>query len=153
MEVILIIILAVFTVSLGTNTDTTHPIAARQWEFKRAIKCIQFLTDSALLSRYRSHSESTVQSMWDYLQWFHDMKNVFLRFRASKASKGKADNVTKELTVQNSKLDDLEKLIEYATDEKACTLLADKQERTFFVNEALVEDSHFNFPKIYLLSH
>ena len=91
--------------------------------------------------------------MRDYLQQFHDRNDVFLRFRASKASKGKADIVSKELTAQNRKRDKLEKQIERTAAQKARTLAADKQERTFSVNEALVEDSHCNFPNIYLLSH
>ena len=32
-------------------------------------------------------------------------------------------------------------------------MVGDKQEDAFLVNEALVEDSHFNFLKIHLLSH
>ena len=94
-----------------------------------------------------------MQYMRDYLQWFHDTKDVFLRFRASKASKGKADIVSKELTAKNRKRDELEKQIERTAAQKARNLAADKQERAFLVNEALVEDSHFNFPKIHLLSH
>ena len=91
--------------------------------------------------------------MRDYLQRFHDTKDVFLRFRAIKASKGKADIVSKELTAQNSRRDELEKQIERTAAQKARTLAADKQERAFLVNEALFEDSQFNFPKIHLLSH
>ena len=98
MRAILKIILAIFTASLPRNTDTTRPTAIQQLEFKKAIKCVQYLTDFALLSRYRSHSESTVQYMRDYLQRFHDTKDEFLRFGASKASKGKADIVSRELT-------------------------------------------------------
>ena len=111
MMAILKIILAVFTASLrtntDTNTDTTRPTAAQQREFKKAIECVRYWTDFALLSRYQSHSESTVQYMRDYLQRFHDTKDVFLRFRASKASKGKVDIVSQELTAQNRKRDEL----------------------------------------------
>ena len=153
MRAILKIILAVFTASLRTNTDTTRWTPAQQREFKKAIECVRYFTGFALLSRYQSHSESTVQYMRDYLQRFHDTKYVFLRFRASKASKGKADIISKELTTQNRKCDELEKQIERTAAQKARTLAADKQERAFLVNEALVEDSHLNFSKIHLLSH
>ena len=150
---ILKIILAVFIASLRTNTDTTRPTAAQQLEFKKVIECVRYLTDFALLWRYQSHSESTVQYMRDYLQQFHDTKDVFLRFRASKAFKGRADIVSNELTAQNSKWDELEKQIERTAAQKASTLAADEQEHAFLVNEALVEDSHFNFPKIHSLNH
>ena len=153
MRAILKIILAVFTASPRRNTDTTRPTATQQREFKNAIECVRYLTDFSLLSRYRSHRESTVQYMRDYLQRFHDTKDVFLRFRASKASKGKADIVSKELTAQNRKRDEQETKNERTAAQKARTLAADKQEHAFLVNEALVEDSHFNFPKIHLLSH
>ena len=91
--------------------------------------------------------------MQDYSQRFHHTKDVFLRFQASKASKGKADIVTRELTAQNRERDEQEKQNERTAAQKARTLAADKHERACLVNEALVEDSHFNFPKIHLLSH
>ena len=91
--------------------------------------------------------------MQDYLEQFHDTKDVFLRFRASKAFKGKADIVSRELTAQNRERNEQEKQNERTAAQKARTLAADKHERACLVNEALVEDSHFNFPKIHLLSH
>ena len=153
MRAILKVILAVFTASLRTNTDTTHPTAEQQREFKKAIECVRYLTDFALLLGYQSHSECTFRYLLDYLQRFHDTKDVFLRFRGSKASKGKAVIVSKELTPQNRKRDELEKQIERTAAHKAHTLAADKQELTFLVNKARVEDSHFNFSKLHLLSH
>ena len=153
MRAILKIKLAIFTASLRKNADTTQPTAAQQREFKKAIQCVRYLTDFALLSRYRSHNESTVQYMRNYLERFHDTKDVFLRFRASKASNGKADIVLRELTAQNREREEQEKQTERTAAPMAGTLAADKYERACLVNEALVEDSHFNFPKIHLLSH
>ena len=66
------------------------------------------------------------------------MKDVFLRFRASRASKGKADIVSKELTVQNRKRDELEKQIEHIAAQKARTLVADKPERAFLDRKSVV---------------
>ena len=37
--------------------------------------------------------------------------------------------------------------------QKAHTLVEDREEYAYLVNQALVEDSHFNFPKIHLLMH
>ena len=112
MMAIVKIILSVFTAALHKNPDTTRTIAEQQHEFKKAIECVRYLTDFALLSRYQSHSESTVQYMQDYLQQFHDSKDVSLRFRANKASKRKADIVSKEPTAQSTKRVELEKHIE-----------------------------------------
>src|SRR6266576_6633460 len=91
--------------------------------------------------------------MKHYLQWFHDTKDIFLRFRASKASKSKADMVSKELTVQNKKRSNEEKQNTRTAMQRSHTLAADREERTFLVNEALVEDSHFNFPKMHSMIH
>ena len=147
------IILAVFTASLRRTTDTTRPTTAQQQKFKKVIECVRYLTDFALLSRYRSHSESTIRYMREYLQRFHDTKDVFLRFRASKASKSKADIISKELTARNRERNEKEGHNRRTTGQKARVLAADKEERAILVDEALVEDSHFNFPKIHLMSH
>ena len=71
----------------------------------------------------------------------------------SKASKSKADNVSKELITQNKKRIDEEKQNGCTIIQRSRTLAADRKERTFLVNEALVEDSHFNFPKMHLMIH
>ena len=152
MRAILKIILAVLTISFCTNTDTTRPTTLQLREFKKAMECVQYLTDFALLLRYQSHNKSTVQYMSDYLQWFHDTKYIFLKFRGSKAFKGKPDIVSKELTAHNRVRDELEKPIERTAVQKVCTLAANKQEHPFLVNKAIVKDLHFNFPKIHLLS-
>ena len=55
--------------------------------------------------------------------------------------------------MQNRERDEQEKQNECTAAQKARTLAADKHERACFVNEALVEDSHFNFHKIHLLSN
>ena len=81
------------------------------------------------------------------------MKDIFLRFRASKASKSKADIVSKELTAQNTKRNNEEKQKGCTATQRLCTLAADREERTFLVNEALVKDSHFNFPKMHSIIH
>ena len=108
MRAILKIILAIFTASTRTNTDTKRPTAIQQREFKKAIECVRYLTDFVLLVRYLSHRKCTFQYMQDYLQRFHDTKDVFLRFQASKASQGKADIVSSEVSSQNRERDEQE---------------------------------------------
>ena len=89
--------------------------------------------------------------MWGYLEQFHKTKDIFLRFRASKASRTKADLISKELTAKNKERN--EQPNGRTAAQKARSLAADKEERAFLVDVALVEDSHFNFPKIHLMSH
>jgi len=101
MRSILIVILSVFTAALHHKTDTQRPTASQEWEFKRAIACVWYLTDFVLLSQYRIHTDSTIGCMRENLQEFHCTKDVFLCYRATKATKGRADLVSKELTERN----------------------------------------------------
>ena len=94
-----------------------------------------------------------VQYVRDYLQQLPDTKDVFLRFRASKASKGEADIISKGLTAQNRKQNELTKHIKRTAAQNVGNLAADKQKQAFVVNEAIVKEWHLNFAKIPLLSH
>ena len=49
MRAILKIILAISTASFRRNTDTTRLTTAQRREFKKAIECVRYLTDFALL--------------------------------------------------------------------------------------------------------
>ena len=89
--------------------------------------------------------------MQGYLEQFHKTKDIFLKFQASKASRNKADLISKELTAKNEERN--EQPNGRTAAQKARSLPADKEERAFLVDEALVEDSHFNFPKIHLMIH
>ena len=81
------------------------------------------------------------------------MTDVFWRFRASKAFKGKADIVLRKLIAENKESVEQEKLNECIVAPNAHTSAADENDRACLVNEALGEDSHFDFPKIHLQSH
>ena len=74
----LIVILGVFIASLCYKTGTQRPTAGQENEFQRAITCVQYLTDFAPLSQYRSYTDSTIEYMRQYLQRFHASKDVFL---------------------------------------------------------------------------
>jgi len=97
MRSILMVNLGVFTAALLRKTDTARPTASQEWEFKRAITCVRYLTDFALLSRYRSHTNSIIGYLREYQQEFHRTKDVFLRYWATKANKGRADVVSRSL--------------------------------------------------------
>jgi len=68
-------------------------------------------------------------------------------------AKAKADMVSKELTAQTMACRLAEQANERTAAQKARALVEDREECTYLVNQALVEDSHFNFPKIHLLMH
>jgi len=78
MQSILMVILKVFTAALRLKIGIQRPTAGQEQEFKKAITCVRYLTDFALLSQYRSHTDSTIRYMRQYLQQFHASKNVFL---------------------------------------------------------------------------
>jgi len=153
MRSILMVILGVFTASLRRKTNAVRPTVAQEQDFRKAITCVRYLTDFALLSRYRSHTDSTIGYMEKYLQQFHKTKDVFLRYWAGKVAKAKADIVSKELNTETTARRREEKANGYTGSPKAHALAEDREERACLMNQALVEDSHFNFPKIHLLMH
>jgi len=91
--------------------------------------------------------------MEKYLQQFHKTKDVFLWYRAGKVAKAKANMVSKELNTETTARRHEEKANGRTASQKARALAEDREERAYLVNQALVEDSHFNFRKIHLLMH
>ena len=147
------IILGGFTATLRRVTNAPRPTGGQEQEFRKAITCLRYLTDFALLSRYRSHIDSTIGYIRQYLEHFNATKDIFLTYRAGKVAKAKADIVSKELTAQNN-IRNFEANANGRTEaQKARDAVEDKQELTFLVNQALVEGSHFNFPKVHLMMH
>jgi len=78
---------------------------------------------------------------------------VFLRYRAGKVAKAKGDMDSTRLNAQTTARRLEEKANGCTAAQKARTLAEDREERAYLVNQALVEDSHFNFLKIHLLMH
>ena len=91
--------------------------------------------------------------MREYLQEFHRTKDVFVRYRATKATKGRADVVSKELTEQNKSRKVEPNANGRTAAQKVRAGVEYREERAYLVNQVLVEDSHFNFPKIHLIIH
>jgi len=151
MRSMLIIILGVFMAALRWKTNTPYLTVGQEQDFRKAITCVRYLTDFALLSQYWSYTDSTIRYMQEYLQQLHTTKDVSLRYRAGKVVKAKADMVSKELMVQTMTRRLEEKTNGRTAGQKTRALVEDRKERAYLVNQALVEDSHFNFPKIYLL--
>lgn len=151
MRAILQIILGVFTASLYRKTDVAKPSGGQEKDFKKAIFCVRYLTDYCILARYRSHTDSTIQYMSTYLQRFHDSKDVFLRYRAGKKAKLRADEISKELTAEYGSRRKSE--VAWTVGQRARLAEEDQEERAYRINEALEADSDFNFPKIHMLLH
>ena len=128
------VILGVFTASLCRKTNVVRPTTGQEQDFRKAITCVQYLTDLALLSRYRSHMDSTIGYMEEYLQQFHKTKDVFLRYRAGKVAKAKADMVSKELNAETMARRCKEKANGCMASQKARALAEDREERAYLVN-------------------
>jgi len=123
--------------ALRRKTNTSRSTAGQEQDFRKAITCMRYLTDFALLSRYQSHTDSTIGYMQEYLQQFHRTKDVFLRYRAGKVAKAKADMVSKELTVQTMARRLEEKANRRMVAQKARALVEDREERACLVNQAV----------------
>ena len=76
-----------------------------------------------------------------------------MHYRATKATKGRADLVSKELTERNKSQNVEANANGRTAAQKARAVAEDSDERAYLVNQVLIEHSYFNFPKIYLIMH
>jgi len=141
----------VFTAALRRKTNIPWVTGGQQQEFKKAILCVRYITDFGLIPRYHSHTDSTVKYMRTYLQKFHESKDVFLRYRAGKKARRQAEDISKQFTeeIDPRRVTD----IGLSATQCACLVEDDQEERAYRISQVLEEDSHFNFPKLHLLSH
>jgi hypothetical protein len=144
------VILGTFTAALRRNSNQPRPTASQVQEFNKAIRCVRYITDFYLMTQYLSHTDQTIGYMQEYLRGFHETKDIFLRFRAGKKTKGAAaeahKNLLREQTLQVSEQN-------LTTSAKAKARQDNTFERQELVDEILRDGSHFNFPKIHLISH
>jgi len=61
-----------------------QPGGAQAIPFKRAPRCVRALVDFNRMVQYRSHTPDTIAYMEEYLDQFHRMKDIFLKFRVTK---------------------------------------------------------------------
>jgi len=79
------VIVACFTAALyDPITDTASLSAGAKADSKKAIRCVQYITDFCLMAQYRSHTAQTMEYMDEYLRKFHDNLHIFNEFRATK---------------------------------------------------------------------
>jgi hypothetical protein len=127
-----------------------HPSATERSIFKAILDCTRSFVDFAAMADYKSHDEDTLGYMSDYLKDFHKHKDVFLRYRAGKTARAAARAAGQELHTRLNEEQDTR------------GVSSRKRQRINIENRTLVEEeriavleqrSHFNFPKIHLLSH
>ncbi|KAF8414713.1 hypothetical protein EV426DRAFT_579158 [Tirmania nivea] len=109
--------------------------------------------DFMLIAQYQTHTPGTIQSMKDYLSDFHEYKDVFLRFRTTKATKNAAKQATKDLCEDQHR-----SLMSDALCPPPLAKCQKLQEQFRTEADELVDDllstgAHYNFPKIHLISH
>jgi len=68
-----------------------NPDISQYHDFKSALKCVSALVDFSLMAQYRSHTPDTLSYMESYLQTLHRTKDIFVKFRTSKATRTQAD--------------------------------------------------------------
>jgi len=78
---------------------------------------------------------------------------MFLRYHASKSAKARTDALSKELTEANKSRNEQANINARTAMQKARAAAEDREERVYLINQVLVEDSHFNFPKMHLIMH
>ena len=144
------IVLAALAVALR------EPSPSQRHLFNRALECVKNLVDFHLMAQYLSHTAETLGYLDDYLRRFHEDKDVFLEFRQSKRSKRKAEALDKKLRDQYSKEDTNENSLRSGSISKSKRQRLDisrKEERDAQRVEIMENESHFNYPKMHLMTH
>jgi len=116
--------------------------------FKRTLRCVRALVDFNMMAQYRSHTAETITYMEDYLVTFHKMKDIFLEFRVTKHIRAKINEQRRELRHDRPKTREL-----IAPSKRRRMGNAEREEETERHMDLIFCESHFNFIKMYLLSH
>jgi hypothetical protein len=106
------------------------------------------------MAQYRSHTDSTIQYIEEYIDEFHRHKDVFHQYHVRKRAKRKAEKqrveLTQKLQADREATVNWKKLSGRA---KRCQLNEDKTWIQSQIKSLLEEESDFNFIKLHLLSH
>jgi len=68
-----------------------NPDSSQYYNFQGRLGCVCALVDLSLMAQYRNHTPDTLVYMERYLQTFHQTKDIFLEFSASKATPAEAN--------------------------------------------------------------
>ncbi|KAG0132531.1 hypothetical protein HOY82DRAFT_483919, partial [Tuber indicum] len=72
------VILPCFAASLRRPSAAEHPI------FTQALTCIQSIVDFTVMSQYMSHTDAMIQYPEQFLNAFHDHKDIFKKYQKDK---------------------------------------------------------------------
>ena len=143
--------LAVFLAALGGKFQMLRVTGGQYLDFEKAVECVRYITDFGLTAWYASQTDSTVDYMDGYLQQFHKTEDVFVRYRAGKDTRKRAEDVWKKYTQESKEREEAAKGLTAA---QQAWLAEDKQaKRACRIAQSLKEDSHFTFSKLHPLSH
>jgi len=125
-----------------------QPVGAQAIPFKRALACVRALVDFNMMAQYRSHTPDTIAYMEDYLDQFHRMKDIFLKFRVIKRTQAKVDKQRKEIRRQRALIRE-----RVAPSQRRRIRDDDRDEENELRMDMIHGETHFNFIKMHLLSH
>lgn len=139
----------------------SSPSAPQREVFAEALKCVRSLVDFHLIAQYRSHTAETLKYLDAYLKDFHAHKGVFLHFRESKTTKKKVTAVDKKL-LERFEQEDYNSgrgrgngfsSRRRTTAAQRKLEVTRKKERERARIAIIESESHFNYPKMHLLTH
>jgi len=129
-----------------------NPHSFQYQDLKSALKCVTALVDFTVIARYCSHTRDTLSYMKSYLQTFDQIKEIFLEFRTSKATRAQAKWQDREL--RELMADQRAKEVHHRSVANR-RRLAD-QERVEMSDrraDLIWRENHFNFIKMHYLTH
>jgi len=147
------VLLAAFAAALSQTSDTSAMASQHKVLCHNAILCVWYLTDFILMAQYRVHTHGIIESIKDYLQDFHAYKDVFLRFRASKAVKAAAKEASRDLREEHSQLLTSDKPQGKISSKRRKLTQELRLETEELVHNFLTTRANYNFSKMHLISH
>jgi len=106
------------------------------------------LLDFNMMEQYQSHTRKTLACMEEYLDPFHRMKDIFLKFQVSKRTRAKVHKQRNELQQERAQSN-----MRVAQSKRRRPLEQGRDEENDLHLDMFHLESHFNFLKMHLLSH
>lgn len=133
----------------------SSPSTAEKQLFSQALQCTRALVDFHLMAQYNSHTEATLQYMETYFDEFHQYKDVFLEYRASKAVHKESEKAVQQLRSEQVEENRQAESQQASTRPRNRQIRAaeERLERNTVRMDTLREHSDFNFIKMHLPQH
>ena len=110
------------------------------------------MIDFSLMAEYRSHTPETLEYMETYLRTFHRTKDIFLKFRTTKAIRAQAERQDRELRERIANADRTAGHAGSAPNRRRRMDEA-RIERANQWAELIQRENHFDFIKMNYLNH